>query len=165
MNQKSLRAHVVSETAFEPKFRESYKWVLDTPREIRDGAVKDFLESLANAKAKGEQFRLNYRTLKKQHVQSIVIDTNAWSKQYPGVFYQTHLGKQTHCVLQQIAQKASQSCLCREYQLSACNCTRSWASSTCVSLSQSKSGARTKLRKLTTGTKESSRWTPACARS
>ena len=74
-NKKYLRANYI--TTRSKKFDDSnLKWVLDTPRHVRDAAMLDLLKNYkSNVAAKRKNFKLKFRS-KKDRLQSIVIPSS-----------------------------------------------------------------------------------------
>jgi putative transposase len=85
-NKKSLRSTCINESVV----KKENSWVLETPYDVRDEAMNDFLKSLTYLKTTGKKFELKYRT-KKDSSQSIVV----CSKHYKsaGMFFPKFLGK------------------------------------------------------------------------
>ena len=75
---KALRAKVVNDTNYKG---EDNQWVLDTPYEIRDQAMKDLLIAFSNGrkfkKRTGKKFEIHYRS-KKKPSESIAIRRIMW---------------------------------------------------------------------------------------
>src|SRR5437764_10189607 len=73
-NKKYLRANYITRSE---KFEDpNLKWVLDTPRHVRDAAMLDLLKNYkSNIAAKRKNFKLKFRS-KKDRLQSIVITSN-----------------------------------------------------------------------------------------
>jgi putative transposase len=92
-NAKALRAAIVASEAVP----EDKRWLLDTPYNIRDGAVNDLLEAYKTNFAKRKKdakhtFHMRFRS-RKASSQSIDIRKGSFSKRHPGVFFEKQLGK------------------------------------------------------------------------
>ena len=84
-NKKNLRNLCVNEKAFKPE----NKWVLETPYDIRDGAMNDVLLAYKTNFAKGGEFKVKYKS-KKAISDSISICKKHWKKNK--TMFPTYLG-------------------------------------------------------------------------
>lgn len=87
-NKKELRAKYLNSINF--KDNEELKWVLETPYDVRDEAMRDLLKAYkSNFASKREKFDIKFKS-KKMRTQSIVIHNKHWKN---GTFHPTFFGK------------------------------------------------------------------------
>ena len=87
-NKKELRAKYLNSINF--KDNEELKWVLETPYDVRDEAMRDLLKTYkSNFASKREKFDIKFKS-KKMRTQSIVIHNKHWKN---GTFHPTFFGK------------------------------------------------------------------------
>jgi putative transposase len=96
LNMKSMRAYCInSDCHLITEDTDKYKWILDTPYEVRDGAMLDLIQALKtnfakHRKDKKFKFQLKFRS-KKCRSQTINILNKSYKSR--GIFYPTYFGK------------------------------------------------------------------------